>query len=288
MSKVIKPLLAKEADLEQVKFPVLATPKLDGIRCLMVDGEARSRNMKPIPNDFIREQLKGFDYLDGELMVDSHFNEVSSAVMSKDGEPNFTYYVFDTYHSPDESYKNRLEIVNESIGYGLYVRLLKPIELNSVAEVNEYLEECLFEGYEGIMLRDPEGVYKFGRSTVKEGILLKVKKWFNEEAILIDVEEQMTNTNVKERDELGRAKRSSAKAGKVPAGTAGACVIEWNGEQFNVGFGKGYTDKHKQEFWDNRMDLIGNTYTFKYQELSHLGIPRFGKLVGRRYEGDIS
>ena len=40
-------------------------------------------------------------------------------------------------------------------------------------------------GYEGLMLRDPNGIYKFGRSSVKENILLKVKEFMDDEAEII-------------------------------------------------------------------------------------------------------
>ena len=44
MTKQIKPLLACEVPLEQVKFPVYVSTKLDGIRCLIIDGVAYSRS----------------------------------------------------------------------------------------------------------------------------------------------------------------------------------------------------------------------------------------------------
>ena len=55
MTRVIKPLLATKAQYDKIRYPVLATPKLDGIRCLMVKGTAMSRSMKPIPNTFVQD-----------------------------------------------------------------------------------------------------------------------------------------------------------------------------------------------------------------------------------------
>ena len=48
MTKQIKPLLACEEPLDDVKFPVYVSTKLDGIRCLIIDGVAYSRSLKPI------------------------------------------------------------------------------------------------------------------------------------------------------------------------------------------------------------------------------------------------
>jgi len=46
----MKPLLAAKLEsLDQLRYPVLATPKLDGIRCLLWQGRAMTRKLKPIP-----------------------------------------------------------------------------------------------------------------------------------------------------------------------------------------------------------------------------------------------
>ena len=94
-----KPLLAGTVnDIEKLKFPLIASPILDGIRCVVVNGKALSRNLKPIPNKYIRERIEKYFSddtslcVDGEIMVPGKdFNGVQSAVMSFDGEPEFKY-----------------------------------------------------------------------------------------------------------------------------------------------------------------------------------------------------
>ena len=70
MSLITKPLLAVAADLEKIEFPVWATPKIDGIRCLKINGQVVSRNFKPIPNHHIRTTLEQIlpDGIDGEII----------------------------------------------------------------------------------------------------------------------------------------------------------------------------------------------------------------------------
>ena len=284
----IKPLLATKVELDKLAYPVLATPKLDGIRCLMVDGVAMSRSMKPIPNNHVQKMLADYHGLDGELMVKGDFNSVQSAIMSQDGEPDFTYWVFDSFLEEDLHlpYEDRVEELHWAHDPGLIEPLL-PLELNDEEELLVYLEYCLSEGYEGVMVRSPEGKYKFGRSTVKEGILLKLKRFFDDEGVLIEVTEKMHNANELEQDELGYAKRSSKKENLVPAGTAGSCVIEWNGIQFRVGFGPGIDDANKKQIWDMRTELQGQLVKFSYQELSKDGVPRFGKMLSIRHPDDL-
>lgn len=288
MSRVIKPLLATKADYSKLQYPLLATPKLDGIRCIMVDGTAMSRSMKPIPNNFVQEELFGYGPMDGELMLNGDYNEVQSGIMSRDGEPDFTYWVFDQWDSED-TYANRIHEVKSIMCPDMdsRIKVLTPIQINNEEELEEYMDKCIDEGYEGVMVRDPSGKYKHGRSTVREGILLKIKRFHDDEAVLVEVTEKMHNDNPLEQDELGHAKRSSCKENLVPAGTAGSCILKWNGIEFRVGFGPGWTDELKQDLWDHRDWEVGNLYKFRYQELSKDGVPRFGKLVGFRHKDDL-
>ena len=55
-----KPLLAYTIkDLTKLKFPVYASPKVDGIRGTVVDGTLRTRSGKLFPNRHVRESLAG-------------------------------------------------------------------------------------------------------------------------------------------------------------------------------------------------------------------------------------
>ena len=56
---ITKPMLAgKVKDLDKIDYPVYATPKLDGIRAVMIDGKLVSRNFKAIPNNFTRTKFE--------------------------------------------------------------------------------------------------------------------------------------------------------------------------------------------------------------------------------------
>lgn len=275
--KKFQPLLSGTVtDLEKLRFPLIASPKLDGIRCVIVDGKALSRNLKPIPNKFIRNYLEGLflDNVDGEIMLNSSkdFNSVQSAVMSFDGEPNFVYMIFDTIE--DEPYKVR--IANRWPSER--VKQLEAKYIFSLEELIALEDKWVKEGYEGIMLRDPMGRYKFGRSTEKESILLKLKRFHDTEAKVIGFEEKMHNDNVQEKDEKGYAKRSSAKAGMIPADTLGALIMlkpDANSLGIEFKIGTGFDDEQRKEIWDNKGKYINQIVTFKYQEISKYGVPRF-------------
>ena len=98
--QITKPMLAATLkDVSQLDYSkgYLATQKLDGIRALMIDGKLVSRTFKPIRNKYIREMLEAVlpDGADGEIVCPGAFQATSSGVMSADGEPEFTYFMFD-------------------------------------------------------------------------------------------------------------------------------------------------------------------------------------------------
>lgn len=130
-------------------------------------------------------------------------------------------------------------------------------------DLAQYEADCLAEGWEGIMLRAPNGAYKQGRSTTREGGLLKVKRFVDNEAVIIGFEEQMKNNNAKQVNELGRTKRSSHQANKEGKGTLGALVCRdiTTGCEFNIG--TGMDDALRQHVWDNQTKFMGMHVTYK-------------------------
>jgi len=279
---ITKPMLAGKApaDLDDVNYPVLASAKLDGIRCLMRGGKALTRTFKPIPNDHIRNWLEANvpDGLDGELMpMDPAvpFKEFSGHVRRKTGSPAFVYRVFDFVgefvdgtSDLDTPFSERflsLETWEEMHATYLdHVEVVDHVFVNN-AEALRYLHaELCGQGYEGTMIRDPQGPYKCGRSTTKKGELLKVKDFADEEAVITDVFELMHNDNEADVDAFGRTKRSSHKEFKRGSGTLGGFRCEFaDGTAFSVG--TGFNAKDRADLWAIQDTLIGKTVKIKHQ-----------------------
>lgn len=287
----MKPLLAATlADLSTAVLPVLASPKLDGIRCLILNGQAVSRTLKPIPNDHVREALAGLPELDGELIVGSPtapdcFSRTSSAVMSKAGLPDFTFHVFDRHDMPGDGFSKRLASI---AGFQHpRVHVVNHAWIGSETALVDYEASAVLQGYEGIMVRSPFGPYKFGRSTLLEGTLLKVKRFADTEATVIGCEELMHNENDAGTDALGHTERSSAKAGLRPGGTLGALVCraaEWSND-FRIG--AGFTAAQRAEIWEMRHRMAGRLVRFKHQPHGAKDAPRLPIFQGFRSTFDI-
>ena len=171
---ITRPLLAGSCqDINKLVYPVWATPKLDGIRALIINGNLVSRTFKPIPNVYIRKSLECIlqNCMDGEIIVGKTFQECTSGVMCRDGEPDFKFYMFDwVYDKLTDPYYARARRYNfwheelQRNDKNLIVPL-KPVILTNSEQVREYEAKCLEQGYEGVMVRSPQGEYKCGRST---------------------------------------------------------------------------------------------------------------------------
>ena len=285
-----------EDESEQAKvlrLPMAASFKYDGIRCVIRDGEPLTRALKPIPNTSIRQTLASMKLpnLDGELMVQGarNFSDISSAVMSEHGWPDFRFHVFDTFQDPNLPYMQRYRAIKRIVRrIGEPLVLVETWKLENLRELAGEVEYAIDNGYEGIMLRAMDSPYKFGRSTLREGYLLKVKRFYTDEGVVIGFEEGMANTNEQERDERGYAKRSTAKAGKVPANTLGNFRVRWKGGRVvTVSARRGLTDADRKKIWDNRTEYLDRIVRFRYQELGSKGLPRFPAFDGFRDPRDM-
>ena len=282
----MKPMLACEADLHKLKFPVLASPKLDGVRAIIRDGVVLSRSLKPIPNRHVqlmfgRPELEG---LDGELILGdpTHpeaYRRTVSAVMSIEGEPDVDFHVFDRW---DRDYP-----YNEvALSYWLTIPVFSTPIL-TMDELEEYEVALLDKGYEGVMLRDPQSPYKFGRSTAKEGYLLKLKRFADSEAEIIGFEELMHNQNEATINETGHTERSTKQDGLLPADTLGALIVRdiHSGVEFKIG--TGFTAAERQKFWNLRATLRGALVKYRYFPTGSKEKPRFPSFQGFRHHIDL-
>lgn len=292
MSIIEKPMLAQTCkDVTTLHLPVLATPKLDGIRCLVVDGKALSRKFKEIPNRHIQALVSKLpNGLDGELMLrdtSKPFQAVTSAVMKEDGTPDFVYNIFDYVGSSlAKPYDKRIQDL-QKLKLPEFAQKILPVVISTLHNLKLFEDKCLKYGYEGVMIRSFEGPYKCGRSTVKEGFLLKIKRFTDSEAQIIGFTARMHNTNEATMDELGHTKRSSAKAGLVATAYLGTLQVRdvQSGVTFEIG--TGFDDALRKEIWENRGDYLDKIVKYKFQEIGTMDKPRFPVFLGFRDERDM-
>ena len=286
--KPFKPMLASPFDEALLKFPVLASPKLDGVRAIVRDGVVLSRALKPIPNKWVQQRFSHLEHFDGELIVGASnhpdvLRTTTSGVMRVEGEPDVSFHVFDHVENHARLYTVRYDLLEEDTEINVFV--VPQHELMNTFELNAFEHEVLAEGYEGVMLRRPDAPYKFGRSTAREGYLLKVKRFHDAEFEIVGFEEEMFNANEATTSELGRTKRSSHKANKIPKGRLGALVLKYGDTTFNCG--TGFNDAERERIWTERESYLGMLAKIKYFAHGIKDVPKLPSFLGIRDVRDM-
>jgi len=296
MTKQFRPMLAVEADVNSIRFPVFVSPKLDGIRLVWKDHNLRTRSLKKLPNIYLREKLAEILHytpdLDGEVIVgeptgEGVFRRTESAVMRKEGAPDYTYHVFDTI--------NKHGFVHRMYEYKALVKLIDRQRVKIVPqshcldrhELDTVERDYLALGYEGVMIRSVDGPYKCGRSTLKEGYLLKLKRFKDAEAMIIGYYPKMHNGNEATEDERGYTKRSSHKANKVEMGTLGKLLVVSDDFKEPFCIGTGFDDGMRYHIWHSQEECLGQLVKFKYQDYGIKDKPRSPVFLGFRDERDL-
>jgi DNA ligase-1 len=279
-----KPLLAGKIDsLSEVRLPVLVQPKFDGIRCLKQPEGILSRAWKPIPNRHVQALLQGLpDYLDGELIC-GEFNDTQSAIMSEDGNPDFTYHVFD--RAIKGTYVQRHATLLQ-LNLPKFCSVVDNYLCYTLEQVGTAYATALNQGFEGICLRDPQSPYKFGRSSKREGYLLKFKPFDDAEATIVGFEEGSSNQNPQVANAFGNLRRPGGRSGKVPNGTLGRliCIDCTSGQTLHIGSGKGLTLALRARIWADQPSYLGRKITYRFQKVGAKDAPRFPRFYGFRHD----
>lgn len=299
----IKPMLACDFDEGKLRFPLIAQPKTDGVRSLHVTGALTGRSLKPHKNRYVTEQFSDPRYagLDGEMFrgpksnitAQSLCRDTSSDLGTIKGEPQVCWKVFDyiTEQSAKLPYVHRFVLLQDAVE-----RLGNPAVFavdsrwcRTISDLYSLEEMWLALGYEGACIRDPEGMYKEGRCTVKEGGLLRIKRFVDAEALVTGIEEGNQNENEATVGLLGQTERSSHQENMVPNGMLGTllCTEILTGLPIRVSAGEMGHDTRKLYF-DHPELIVGKVAVFKHFPKGRKVQPRFATFKCIRNVEDMS
>lgn len=205
--------------------------------------------------------------LDGELWIErKQFQRTVSIVRRHDQSDlwrEVSFQVFDAPACPD-TFEGRFEYAQAVVQQqrSEFILFDPQVRCEGKAHLQEELARILRSGGEGVMLREPGSAYVAGRSAT----LLKVKRFLDAEARVVG-----------HQPGTGRHK-----------GRLGAVLVKL-ADETHFAVGTGFTDAQRED-----PPPIGSTITFRYQELSDGGVPRFAgrqvhlgwqHIVERRTEG---
>lgn len=289
-------------DAFPISLPKLGSFKLDGIRVCKFEGKTRTKSGKPLPNKFIRSWIErhvpdGFDMEvgSGDPFAPDFYKKTFSAAMAFEGEPDFHLYVFDMCDDLTSFATDRLQRV-QSLYDALpsfvqeKIVVVSQTVLTTQVQIEIMYESALNMGAEGLILKDPAGLYKYGKSTPKQQTQLKLKPDEDDEALITGVYEGLHNDNEAFTNEVGETKRSTHAENKVPNGRLGGFNVIKEGVDFKVGPGK-FTHEELKALWDEHLANPG-CHTGKFIKYRSLGYgvdkrPRHPRALGFRSPVDM-
>lgn len=277
----IRPMKGVDAlgKLNLLRFPMYLQPKYDGIRVLFYNGTALSSSLKPLRNtalqDYARKHSAMLDRIECEFYVPSSeggFREATS--ICRNGGRSIDkgrLYAFDIMDDTID-YSKRFDLLL-SKKLDSFITVAPTVEVTEVSQVEPLLNLHLDQGYEGVMLKRCDAMYKHGRATLKSQECLKLKPFVDDDAIIVGWKYEQENDNPAYIDELGRTKRSSAKEGKYDKPLIGAvlCICDKFVQPFWV---SGFTTEEKEMMFKCRDRLEGTRITFKHQPCECYDAPR--------------
>lgn len=312
----MKPMLASDYVEAKLKFPLVAEPKIDGVRCLNVDGRFTGRSLKGHKNRFVTERFSHplLAGLDGEAACEDERHPAlcrltSSALSTIEGQPYLVWHLFDDF-SPalaDQPYLYRLNTLAERVArlegelphLWPHLRVVPWIVVGTMDQLLEVDDLWLAQGYEGTIIRACKGKHKQGRSTPTEGGLLRIKRFVDFEFRVHTVIEGDSNQNEAMINALGLTERSTHAAGMVPNGMVGAMVGEVladvvcdgallfaKGQDVRVGPGC-LTHDQRRYYFEHQDELYVRVCKAKFFPKGIKDKPRFPTWQSFRDEGDM-
>lgn len=243
------------------KFPCYVQRKYDGTRCVGMPGKglfSRNRKRYPHMSHIVGEinRLPEGVILDGELYSDTlTFQEIVGLVkretLKKGDDEKQLQIKLHVYDIVNNSIPYEARMANLQLIFKRYTFKHLILVDTTVCETEDRMKELhaqfVSEGFEGIMLRSSNGLYKNSRSAD----LLKYKEFFDNEYEVVGFKE-------------GEGLESGCVLWicKTPDGNVFNCRPRGTREDRVALFGRG------DEF-------IGKQLTVRYQELTDEGIPRF-------------
>lgn len=252
----------------RIKFPASISAKMDGVRTVAsLEGsevvlKSRGGKVYPTPKHLVTEltdALKRMSApLDGELYLHGlPLNEIQSAAKCPQDHPDVKlgFAVFDMCNT-DLSYAGRLEVLNINMPPAKYVTLLKTQEVSCEEDIKLQHDVYVKEGYEGIMVRNLDGLYKYD---TRSPDLQKYKEFKDAEYRVVGIK----------LDKDGRGVFTCDCPDSLQEVKTFDVVL------------KG-THEDRQHVADHPEDYVGKWLTVQYQVLTPFNVPEFPVGLGLR------
>lgn len=254
----------------------LMSKKHNGIRAIVWNGQLLSRTLKPFPN---KDLNRLFLDLYGARGLLAQGDEIELILRDRDGKDLPLEFIQSVVMSKDKPFTQEPLYTGHLVTWGRYGQQVMPsippefatkhLEATpydlldsegdlafSLGCAQAVYKEVTEAGGEGLIFRRIEAGYKHGRSTLKEGAMVKVKPLLDSEYLIRGVSEEL------------------AKDG-TPKGTLGSITCEVS-ELETVSVGSGFTAEQRKELWKVRNTLPGKYANISFaSRFAKTGVPQF-------------
>lgn len=292
-----KPMLAENVKPEQVIPGSLGSLKLEGVRGVFTPWEGLlSRSLKPVANELIYQRpevalIEQFCerhsiVLEGEWYVHGWpFSRIDSCLRGNGNIDvnQLEFHVFDCFveAEPDAPFEKRYGFYQWAVttlkaeGCGI-IEAVEQRPMHDPDAIRNAYCWAIENGYEGFVLKKADGAYKFGRSTVKQGLFTRIKPEDPFDGVVVKIIERQNNLLESEINELGYQYKRQDKDAKQGAGMAQSAIVYTPalGKFHKVSLTRGLTDVDRIRIWED-----ANYYEGKC--LSWVGIPVPGQDIPR-------
>lgn len=284
--------LAEPYDEDRLELPAIVQPKIDGLRVVAfvrngyVEYKARSGKPFDTLESLTPSLLSLFadgTVVDGEVTSDSFLESISAVkrkTAKKAGEHNIIFHVFDVM-TGEEFHKqitaktqvqrltdlDLLFSASKDRGEGITnVRVLPFQYVLDQESLDDYFDQALDAGYEGVIVKRPHARYAFKRSHD----WMKIKPSENHDVTITGFIE--------------------GKKGGKTEGMLGAITYEVPNQPGVEGkVGTGFSIELRKWIWENRSELLGTVMEISAMKREGKGMvrlqhPRFEQL--RSYKGE--
>lgn len=285
----VRPMLAQTyGKAKSPEFPVLVQRKYDGLRCIAHRDPTskivtlKTRNNKPYQHlDSIRtnvatllEHAPPNLYIDGELYTTTiPFEEISGIARKKTIKKSdqakmehLNYHIYDCVDLDNLSQNNTdrlvtLQKIFKAAKFPKKLRLAPTFIANTPEELAAHHHSFTSDGYEGTMIRNPDGHYQINK---RSNYLQKLKDFMEEEFEIVGAHE-----------ETGENKGCVVWECKTKEGVVFSSSM--NG-----------TRELRRDYFANYKKYIGKQATIVFQEYTgkDTGAPRFPKIKAIRCDLD--
>lgn len=187
------------------KYPLMASAKFDGVRAVITPDGIYSRNWKRFNSeleqyfeDAIAEARKNNSIIDGEIYSRNlRFDQLISNIRGNDINESIRFYAFDSCtldewnNQTTKPFKVRYD---ETVRRYRHLNRVAPVvqyQINNDNDLEILFGQSIDQGFEGLIMRNPESQYKNGRATMRQNIIYKLKQWVTIDSKIVGFKQMM-------------------------------------------------------------------------------------------------